>query len=217
MQSEQHLTSCSTSEPTIGSPSEITTSKRRRLGGRSALVQAAVFKATRELLLTEDYHALSIAEIAARAGVHETSIYRRWRTKEALVSEVCIEYARGALPMPDTGAILPDLIQLLREVIAFLQSPMGRAMVQVAVATVSVPTMEVGPYWSSRLEQFNTIIERAVERGELPPHTDAQLLLKTLIGPLYVQAFLMHQPLDETQSGQIVDLVLGGAQNPPSP
>ena len=57
------------------------------------------------------------------------------------------------------------------------------------------------------------IIERAVERGELPPHTDGHLLLKTLIGPLYVQVFLLHQPLDETMPGRIVDLVLSGAMS----
>jgi AcrR family transcriptional regulator len=211
-----YLSSALTSERVTGTLTEIKP-KRRRLGGRSALVKAAVFQATKELLFTEGYNTLSIAGVGAHSGVHETSIYRRWKSKEALVSEVCIEYAREALPMPDTGAIRSDLILLLYEILAFLESPMGEAMVQAGVATLSAPAMIVGPYWSSLLEQFSEIIEQAVERGELPPNTDTPLLLKTLIGPLCVQVFLMHQPLDETLPRRIVDLVLGDVQNRLSP
>jgi AcrR family transcriptional regulator len=216
MQPGHYLSSSLTSERIASTPTEVKP-KRRRLGGRSALVKAAVFQATKELLFTEGYNTLSIAEVAAHSGVHETSIYRRWKSKEALVSEVCIEYAREVLPMPDTGAIRSDLTLLLYEVLAFLESPMGEAMVQAGIVTFSVPAMKVEAYWSSSLEQFNVIIEQAVERGELPPNIDTPLLLKTLIGPLYVQMFLMHQPLDETLPRRIVDLVLNGVQNRLSP
>ncbi len=57
---------------------------RRRPGGRSARVQVAVLEATFQLLEERGYELLSIASIAERTGVHETSLYRRWKTKEQL-------------------------------------------------------------------------------------------------------------------------------------
>jgi AcrR family transcriptional regulator len=200
-------------ESTIDSSKEAV--PKRRLGGRSTRVQVAVFNATMELLLTESYDAITITEIASRSGVHETSIYRRWKTKEALVIEVLLERAKEIFPIPDTGSVRSDLVQLLQEVIAFLQSPIGEIMVKISTGSLHIAAMspERQHYWSSRFEQFNTIVERAIERGEFPPQTDEHMLLKTLIGPLYVQIFLLNQPLDESLPGRIVDLVLSGAIN----
>src|SRR6476646_9810011 len=59
---------------------------RPRPGGRSARVRAAVLDAT-IALLREEGDAFGIPQVAARAGVHETSIYRRWGSREALIVE----------------------------------------------------------------------------------------------------------------------------------
>ncbi len=186
---------------------------QRRPGGRSTQVQVAVFNATMELLLTESYDAITIAEIASRSGIHETSIYRRWKTKEALIMEVLLKRAQEMFPIPDTGSVRSDLRQWLQAVTAFLQSPLGETIVQINIVSLHVAAMapERQHYWQSRFEQFNMIVARAQARGELPPQTDGHLLLRTLIGPLYVQMFLLNQPLDETLPERIVDLVLSGA------
>ena len=60
---------------------EVEHAARRRPGGRSSRVRAAVLGATLEALVQGGYEALSIAEVAARSGVHESTIYRRWGTK----------------------------------------------------------------------------------------------------------------------------------------
>src|SRR6266700_2043671 len=77
---------------------------RRRPGGRSARVQAAVFVATIQLLQEKGYEALSFATVAERAGVHETSLYRRWKTKEQLVINAISGQVAQNIPVPDTGA-----------------------------------------------------------------------------------------------------------------
>src|SRR5262250_2090673 len=58
--------------------------RRRRLGGRSQRVQAAVFAAAIEALLQNGYEGLGIVDIAKRASVNPASIYRRWGNKETL-------------------------------------------------------------------------------------------------------------------------------------
>ncbi len=188
--------------------------KKRRLGGRSAQVRSVVFQATMDLLQTVGYDAFSIAEVAARSGVHETSIYRRWKTKETLVVETLRTRAQEELPIPDTGALRTDLIELLHEVMRFLRSPVGWAMVQVGVLAKHHPllTSRRHFYWADRLEQFSILVERAKARGELPVQIEPHLLLETMIGPLYVRCLLTDEPLDETFPEQIVHLVLDGAR-----
>jgi AcrR family transcriptional regulator len=50
---------------------------KKRLGGRSARVRAAVFEATLQLLVEKGFEGLSIIEIAERSGVNATSIKSR--------------------------------------------------------------------------------------------------------------------------------------------
>jgi len=203
----------SVSEHAAGSLKEA--ALKRRPGGRSTKVQMAVFGATMELLLTKGYDAVTMAEVASRSHIHETSLYRRWKTREALVTAVLIQRMQEVLPMPDTGSVQSDLVRLLRTVMTFLQSPLGKAMIQASAISLHNAAMvsERLRYWGSRFDQFNRIVERAIERGELPPQTDGPLLLKTLIGPLYVQVFLLNQPSDEGLPERIVNLVLAGAKH----
>ena len=195
--------------------SEEQTPKKRRLGGRSAHVRSAVFHATIDLLQTRGYEALSIADVAVRSGVHETSIYRRWKTKEMLVVETLRTRVREELPIPDTGTFRTDLIELLREVRRLLQSPVGLAIIQVGVLIKQNALLASGLhfYWADRLEQFTLIVERAKARGELPVQTEPMLLLETVIGPLYVRFLLTDEPLDETLPEHIVTLILDGARS----
>src|SRR5581483_3234924 len=87
---------------------------RRRPGGRSARVQVAVFEATFQLLEERGYEGLSMASIAERAAVHETSLYRRWKTKERLVLDAVNHRVAQEIPVPDTGALRSDLIAVLQ-------------------------------------------------------------------------------------------------------
>src|SRR5688572_31365663 len=92
-------------------PSEA--SRRPRPGGRSARVRAAVLAATLELLAERGYEGAELPEIARRAGVHPTTVYRRWDTKAKLVGEALLEQAATLSPTPDTGALRTDLERLL--------------------------------------------------------------------------------------------------------
>ena len=76
----------------------------------------------------EGYEKLSIVRVAAAAGVHETSIYRRWGGKGALLMDVCLSKAADAIRTPDTGSIRSDLDQLVGQVVRVLKSHEGRAL-----------------------------------------------------------------------------------------
>jgi AcrR family transcriptional regulator len=209
------------SVPADAMPTERTsTGQRRRPGGRSARVQAAVFEATMQLLVEKGYESLSFATIAERAGVHETSLYRRWKTKEQLVIDAISSQVSKNIPVPDTGALRSDLIQILHFLRIFLPSPAGQAIVQTALIAHHTPEMSSfhRDYWQQRLALIRPLFERAIARGELPPQTDIQLLFEALIGVFYVRLFGLREPLDETLPERVVDLVLSGVcMGGPSP
>ena len=75
-----------------------TAEQRRRPGGRSAEKRAAVLAATLDLLAEVGPDGLAIGAVAQRAGVHETSIYRRWGTRERLALEAMAELSGNLLP-----------------------------------------------------------------------------------------------------------------------
>jgi AcrR family transcriptional regulator len=76
-------------------------------------VDAAIFRATAELLGEGGYANLTIEGVAQRAGVTRGSIYRRWTSKLVLVTALMREVS-GSAPLPDTGSLRGDLIALYR-------------------------------------------------------------------------------------------------------
>ncbi len=186
---------------------------RRRPGGRSARVQAAVFEATFQLLEEGGYEGLSMASIAERAGVHETSLYRRWKTKEQLVLDAVNHRVAQGIPVPDTGALRSDLVAVLQSLRLFLQSTVGQTLLQTAVATLHLPELCAfrQEHWRQRRAHLHILFDRAIARGELSPQVDCQLLLETLSGIVYMRLFVVNEPVDEMLPERVVDLILLGA------
>jgi AcrR family transcriptional regulator len=190
---------------------------RRRPGGRSARVQAAVFEATFQLLVEEGgYELLSMATIAERAGVHETSLYRRWKTKEQLVLDALDRQVAQEIPAPDTGDLRSDLIAVVQSLRLVLQSTVGQALFQMAVATLHHPELCAlrQEHWRQRRAHLQILFDRAIARGEVSPQVDCQLLLEALSGIVYMRLFVVNEAVDETFPEQIVDLMLSGVNKP---
>jgi AcrR family transcriptional regulator len=184
---------------------------RRRTGGRSARVRAAVLQATVEALLADGVDALSVADIAERAGVHETSIYRRWGTRANLALEAVLSRVELEIPVPDTGSLRQDLLVLLREIAVFAGTPLGETLVRIALRH-DLPEYEQARelFWTARLTLGSTVLERAAARGELRQGVDPSIALETLMGPLYLRLLLSGEPVDDDFLQEVVDLLLLG-------
>jgi AcrR family transcriptional regulator len=174
-------------------------------------VRAAVLQATVDALLTDGIDALLIADIAERAGVHETSIYRRWGTKANLALEAVLYRVDLEIPVPDTGSLREDLLVLLREIGAFAGTPLGETLVRIALRH-DLPEYEQARelFWTARLALGSTVLERAEARGELRGGVDHTITLETLIGPLYLRLLLTREPVDDDFLQEVVDLLLSG-------
>jgi AcrR family transcriptional regulator len=185
---------------------------RRRTGGRSARVREAVLKATVRAVAECGADAVNISEIARQAEVHETSVYRRWPTREHLVLDALLDYSEAKLPIPNTGTLRDDLVAFATAVTAYLDSPLGRTLARSMAVAGDDDTLAAGraQFWKSRLDLAGAMIARAKDRGEVPTDLEAATALELVIAPLHFRALLTRRPFDEHDIAKLVDALLAG-------
>ena len=184
--------------------------RSRRPGGRSARVRSAVMAATLAELSERGYSGVSLDAVAARAEVHKTTVYRRWRTKESLVLDAMLEQAAQTVAVPDTGSLRDDLLELAHRSAAIQTSPAGEAVVRaVAGEAPGSPAIAAASrrFWTERLRLDRTIVERARARGEIDAETATRPVIEALLGPLYFRLLVTGEPLEAGFIDGIVDVI----------
>jgi AcrR family transcriptional regulator len=187
-----------------------------RPGGRSERVRSSVLRATQELLAQDGYEALRVEDVASRAGVHKTTIYRRWPTKADLVMAVVDERSVERVPVPDTGSLEGDLGRFARSIVDNLRAEGGQTLARTLVtAADGSPELRDAAvaFWAGRFALASEIVARAAARHEIPEHTDADALIETLIGPLYVRALLTDGELDHALADRAARVVAAAARS----
>lgn len=190
-----------------------------RPGGRSARVRARVLEATLEELVEAGYGALSVESIARRAGVHKTTVYRRWPTRESLIKDALVERSEVVAPLPDTGSLREDLERFGAGMVAGITDPQYRAIIRAVAADPDAAgplSVAARDFWDERLTQARTLIQRGIARGELPPTTDPIVMIEGLVGPLYFRLLITRQPLEPRFVELLVDQLLGPAISSPT-
>ncbi|HWM08001.1 MAG TPA: TetR/AcrR family transcriptional regulator [Solirubrobacteraceae bacterium] len=183
---------------------------QRRPGGRSARVRAAALAAAMDELAESGYAAVTLEGVARRAGVHKTTLYRRWGTREALVLEAMLEHAGERVPVPDTGSLREDLLALATAAAATAATPQGEAVVRAVVAAGRHDEALAAAnrrFWTERLALDGAIVERAIARGELAAGVDAESVIEAVLGPIYFRLLVTGEPVDRTFIELVVDLV----------
>jgi AcrR family transcriptional regulator len=187
----------------------------RRPGGRTARVRAAVMTATLAELAEAGYAALSLESVARRAGVHKTTLYRRWGTREELVLDAMLERAGERISVPDTGSLRMDLLELARTAAANAASPEVAAVAR-AVAAQSPYDSRLAAasrrFWAERLELDAVIVERAIERGEVDPGVEPKQVIETVLGPIHLRLLLSGERVDSRFLEGVVDVVVSGVR-----
>jgi AcrR family transcriptional regulator len=176
-------------------------------------VRAAALAATLEELAEGGYASLSLERVARRAGVHKTTLYRRWGTREELVLEAMLERAAEHISVPDTGSLREDLLELARTAAANASSPEVAAMARAVVAGAPFDSRMAAAnrrFWAERLALDAVIVERAIARGEVPAGTDAQRVIEAVLGPIHLRLLLTGAPVDHEFLAGVVDIVVAG-------
>jgi AcrR family transcriptional regulator len=196
--------------------------KTRRTGGtqageRAARVVEDVLRATAEELSKVGYAALRIDEVATRSGVNKTSIYRRWPSKAELVVAAFAAQAPDA-ELADTGDLRADLLQAMKNVVRDARSPLGRGFLRMLQSERCDPEVEkLATGLRTRLRAGRVrLVQRAIDRGDLPAGTRADLIADLVFSPVYLRYIVLNERLDLDYIQRIVDTVLAGARANPS-
>lgn len=183
------------------------TAPDRRPGGRTARIRAQVLDAVRAELAESGHEGLTMEGVATRAGVHRTTVYRRWRDVGGLLVDVIDAAGEIDWQPPDTGSLRGDLTALNQEI---QESLVVRPSFAVALMAASFHSEQAAraqtQLWEDRYAQCEILVERAIERGELPQQdqqgqhdqqaTDARSLLIAATAPLYHQLVLLRADPD---------------------
>jgi AcrR family transcriptional regulator len=186
---------------------------RRRPGGRSARIRAAAIAATLAELAESGYAGLSLEGVARRAGVHKTTLYRRWGAREDLVLEAILAQTGAYVAVADTGVLRDDLLELARTAALNATTPEVAAMARtVAAEAPHNPRLAEANrrFWAERLAIDGVIVERAIGRGEVAEGTDPRRVIESVIGPIHLRLLLTGEPVDDAFLEHIVDVVVHG-------
>jgi AcrR family transcriptional regulator len=165
----------------------VTTAQRQAKASRgrprSRAADKAIFRAALELFVEHGIEGASFEQIARRAGVARTTVYRRWSSREDLLAQA-MEVAREAPERSLTPAARVPLKRMADELIDALSEMATKRdyLRTVAKLVGSVPDSPklMAVYWNTylipRRRMVAEIIGRARERGAIPKGTDSEIL-----------------------------------------
>ncbi len=188
-------------------------SGRRRTGRpRSEETHQAILGAALEILAEQGWRGFTMHGIADRAGVGKAAIYRRWKSREAVLT-AAVQGMVSEIGLPDSGSIRGDLLELMQRAVALYRGASGRLMPGLVSAMAQheeVATAVREAFLAPRRAALREVVERGVKRGELRSDIDRELALDFLGGPLFYRLLITGGPLDESLAEGTVDVMLRG-------
>jgi AcrR family transcriptional regulator len=187
---------------------------RARPGGRTARIRSAVLAATLEFLQESGFGALTFEAVAERAGVHRTTVHRRWASRAALVADALLEVSADHVPVPDTGRLRTDLRRFACHVRDAISTPLSRAIIAALADPTGAAELDqvTRRFWEARFAATAAIVDRAIERGEIAKRTDPRFVVEALVGPIWFRVFVVGEAADDRYVHRLVDAAIAALE-----
>lgn len=186
-----------------------------RPGGRTAQVRAAVLRAAGDALAERGFAHLDLTDVARRAGVGKTTVYRRWSTTTGLVADLLTQMAEESLPRTETGTLLGDLRANARLVRRTLSDERQGALFQAVIAAATCDPNAAAAlhrFYAVRVAEWAPCVQQAVEREELPTGTDPHEVIRAVSAPLYYALLTTGGPLDDAAADRAAEAAAAAAR-----
>ncbi|AZS84639.1 TetR/AcrR family transcriptional regulator [Streptomyces griseoviridis] len=186
-----------------------------RPGGRTARVRESVLRAAGDALAEQGFARLDLADVARRAEVGKTTVYRRWGTVTGLVADLLLDMAEQSLPRTETGSLLGDLTANARLVQRTLADPRQGALFKavIAAATCEAKTAEaLHRFYDIRVNEWAPCVQQAIDRGEVPEGTDVHEVVRAVSAPLYYRLLTSGDRLDEAAADRAATAAAAAAR-----
>src|SRR5579864_572857 len=144
----------------------------------------AILTAARQLLIEQGFAAMRLEHVASRAGVGKATIYRRWRSKEALAQDLLAHLAAPHIAIPDSGNTRDELLAAvtnpMRAVTETDFGPVIRALLSEIASDPSLGDPFRATVVEARRTEIARVIERGIARGDLDSDADAGVATELL-------------------------------------
>jgi AcrR family transcriptional regulator len=174
---------------------------------RDARVDERITAAALALLRERGPGAVHIDAVAARSGVARTTIYRRYRDRDALLAATLALF--GEPPFPKAELPLEDKLRwVLEQVRDLVEEQAGRGAIA-AVLADSDPafTAALRARMVARLDDLQVQIDADIVAGRIRRGTDAEALAGLAFGA-YLGELLQHGHARAGWADGVVDLLL---------
>jgi AcrR family transcriptional regulator len=187
---------------------------------RSAAADAAILAATREALVDLGWSKLTLGDVATRAGVAKTTLYRRWAGKNELVVDAVAELF-DELELPDRGSLAADIEGVVLQFASILALPEARSGLMAVVAEATRDEALRERIRASVVDRQKRLVlegrSRAQSRGELPPEPDpassartVDLIFDMVAGAVVHRTLVSAEPADEEWVHRFTGVLLRG-------
>jgi AcrR family transcriptional regulator len=191
---------------------------------RNAQADKAILDATRAALVALGWGKLTMGDVAARAGVAKTTLYRRWSGKHELVVDA-VAVLFDELELPDRGSLAADIEGVVLQFAALLERPEAKTAL---MAVIAESTHDA----ALRLRIRTAIVDRqkhlviagrvrAQLRGEIPPDPpgsdpvpQVDLIFDVIAGAVVHRTLVTGEPVDADWAQRFTALLLGGLDRP---
>lgn len=167
-----------------------------------------ILKAVNEALLDVDYSKLSIEDIAARAGVGKSTIYRWWNHKSDLVFDAFKENTESVFDLDFSQTVQYNLTQQLLKLSIALNHQVGRALLVVMAEHREAAGDFFKQYLLPRREQTRKLIQLAIARQEICADYDFESMLDMLYGAIHYQIIFFNAVPDQPYIEKIIQVAL---------
>jgi AcrR family transcriptional regulator len=196
------------------------TSAARTGRPRSTAADAAILEAMRQALVELGWSKLTLGDVATRAGVAKTTLYRRWAGKNELVVDAVAELF-DELQLPDRGSLAADIEGVVLQFAAILDRPEAKSGLMAVVAEATRDDDLRERIRSSIVDRQKRLVlegrSRATARGELLPETDteesarkADLIFDMVAGAVVHRTLVSARPADEEWVRSFTRVLLQG-------
>ena len=181
---------------------------------RSDRAHHAILDAVWHRLAEVGYNDLTIESVAQRANVGKATIYRWWPSKGSMVAEAIARHLDVG-PEPDTGNTREDLRIIVAAAVKNFHDTVAGETIPALVADLiheGAQTMEAfrRDFLVPRRDASKVVLRRAIERGDLHPDTDLDLVLDIYAGAIFYRVLMGLEPVSHQIIDQLVTLILDG-------
>jgi AcrR family transcriptional regulator len=181
---------------------------------RDRKVDHAIAGATRDLLAERGYAKLTVDAVAARAGVGKAAIYRRFATKQEMIFAATV-HDMEEQPPPDSGSLRGDLAAICETIAAQLTAAPPDVLHGLLADIHGDTTLGArfsGTFIARERMVIDTVLDRAVARGELTARPDAALVHALVLGPIFYWILILIGDRAELPAlGRTIAAMVAGA------